>query len=263
MLDKDSKEFLDQEAELPDETTIVEADVKKSTSTEATTENKPEGQTPSPEENKEQDDDKLPFHKHPRWLAREQEFDRKLEKAVGETKAEYEARVEALEEKFSPLLKNGQPIKPSAFFAKVYGDDPELYKEYLAEEQAKEQRIRDETIEAYENKQRQVQEQSVAENKRWTDWVDTSIGTLKSSGKTFDENRLKSIALRDMPTDIEGNIDFNKAYNIMLLEDKVAAAEGKDKTDARKELAAQTTPNNKGETKAKDYLTHADIRKMR
>ncbi|HEX9503613.1 MAG TPA: hypothetical protein VF974_04815 [Patescibacteria group bacterium] len=254
-----TEEELSKPAELPNgDETITASDAEK-TAPEATAETKSKDETPPVEGDNTQSDKGLPFKDHPRWQEREREWQTKLEQAIGETKAEYEGRIQSLEDKFSPLLRGD--IKPSEFFKKVYGDDPELYKEYLLERDTEAQRIKDEAIAEYEGRIEAGRQAVEAENKRWETWVETSVQSLKDSGKTFDENRLKAIAIRDMPTDLNGNIDFTKAYNIMLLEDRVAETEGKKKTDARKELAASTTSTNKGEAPARDYLTHEDIQK--
>lgn len=251
--------FLDEEAVLPDEHIVPTEEVEKVTPPEATTETKPEAQDPSPDGANSQDDDKLPFHKHPRWKQREDEWS----KTLTETKADYEERISQLEEKFSPLLKPNEKISVPAFFAKVYGDDPELYKEWLAEEDARTQKIKDETIAEYEHRQVEARQKVEAETKRWTDWVDTSIKTLKDKGEEFDENELKAIAIKYKPTDEMGNIDFGLALELLKERKTDEKVEADKKSTARKEIAGATKSSSKGESKERDYLTHDDIRKGR
>lgn len=245
-------DFLDEEAKLPDEY-IVATPEKETPPAEKT----PEAQDPSPDGANSQDEDKLPFHKHPAWQRRDEEWNKKLD----ETKTEYENRITQLEAQVKPLLKPGEQITVPAFFAKVYGDDPELYKEWMAEENARTQRIKDETIAEYEHRQVEAQQRVEAETKRWTDWVDTSIKSLKDKGEEFEDNELKAVAIKYKPTDEMGNIDFGLALDILKDQKSREIEQDKSKSQARKELAASTKSSSKGESKEKDYLTHDDIRR--
>lgn len=246
-------DFLDQEATLPDEH-IVPTDT---TETETPPTENTEVQDPSPDGVNSQDEDKLPFHKHPAWQRREEEWTKKLD----ETKAEYETRMAQLEDKVSPLLKPGETIAVPAFFAKVYGDDPELYKEWMAEEKARTDKIKEDTITEYEHRIVQAREKAEAETKRWTDWVDTSIKSLKDKGEEFDDNELKAIAIKYKPTDDMGNIDFALALELLKERKVDEQVEAGKKSTARKELAGSTKSSSKGESKEKEYLTHDDIRR--
>lgn len=238
---------LDEEAQLPDEH-IVATDEGKETL------EKPAEQTQSSDGDNSQDVNKdLPAHLQPAWLAREERFTKQLEKAIGETKSDYEKRMTDLEQRFTP---REEKVASSPFLRKLVGEDPELAKDWEAEKES----IRQATIEAYEAKQQQVVEARDAESKRWLNWVDTSVNSLKDSGKVFDENELKAIAVKYKPTDDLGNIDFNLAYEILMEKKSIEKEKEGEKSNARKRVAADTSSTTKGETPKKDYMTHADFR---
>ncbi len=243
-------DFEDQEATLPDEH-VVATDTEKKTPAESPTAKQEDKQTQSSDGENSQDE--LPAHLQPAWIAREKRFQDQLEKAIGETKSEYEKRMSDLETR---LPKQEQAVATSPFLKKLVGEDPELAKDWEAEKDA----IRQQTIEAYEAKQQELAQAREAEGKRWLDWVDSSVKSLRDSGKEFDDNELKAIAVKYKPTDELGNIDFNLAYEILMEKKAVKKEEEGEKSTARKKLASETSSTNKGETPKRDYLTHRDFR---
>jgi hypothetical protein len=233
----------DEEATLPDEHIV------------ATEEAPAESPTAKPEQTQSSDgdnsQDELPAHLQPAWIAREKRFTEQLEKAIGETKSEYEKRMADLEERLPK-----EAVATSPFLKKLVGEDPELAKDWEAEKES----IRQQTIEAYEAKQQEIAQAREAESKRWLNWVDSSIKNLRDSGKEFDDNELKAIAVKYKPTDELGNIDFNLAYELLLERKAKEQEKQEEKSTARKKIASETTTVTKGETPKRDYMTRRDFR---
>lgn len=191
-------------------------------------------------------DDKLPFHKHPRWIAAQEERKR-LEEQLAEL-SEFKSTVEPL---LPQLKKDGQPPTTKslpAYWVKLYGDSDdsrEAYDLYSAEQSQLQERIKSEAIagaSALQEAQAKEHDNAV---KQWQGYIEGQLQTLKDSGKQFDRNELLKIVEDYSPRDSKGEyanlISFEKAYDILQLQ----KASKKDSNDARKDLAARTGADGK------------------
>lgn len=187
-------------------------------------------------------EDNLPFHKHPRWIERENELQ--------EIREREEAMVAELAELKAQKSTRGEEIPP--WFSELYGDNQVAWNKYSEHEQARTEEIEARII----ARQQEAQTKEVQEAEHWNKWVDSQIDELADTGKKFDRNKLIKVMLDYSPTDAENNLDFDKGYAIYeALEGKPDTA----KSEARKQLADTTTVT-KGETPKKDYLTPAELR---
>lgn len=248
------KEF---EASLISEDTIIGEEQQTETAAESPAETKEE-ETESPphqgdEEVKEaepsentDDEDKVPFHKHPRFkelIEERNELRRQFE--------ELRTTVDTVQQKIVP--QNQEETIPQ-WFKGVYGDDVAMWKDYQSYEQEKLSKMKESIYQEQQDSQKKYEE-SV---KRWEGYSKDQMQALEDEGKSFDKNELMKVVLDYQPTDKQGNFDFKKAYEILEL--KKMADHDPVKSAARKNLAASTTSNNKGEPKEKDYMTSDDFR---
>ncbi len=100
-----------------------------------------------------------------------------------------------------------------------------------------------------------------AEEKKWADWVNTSLDKLEDEGNKFDRNELQKVALEYLPTDLNGNIDFGKALKIMTQLKAHENAAQEVKSDARKRLADTANASaNRAEKPAPKFQTAKSLR---
>ncbi|MEK7180006.1 MAG: hypothetical protein AAB706_00865 [Patescibacteria group bacterium] len=241
-------------ADVKQEGTDPFAGMEKATPSESPTEKKPEEEVKkevTPEEPiVEPKDEDVPFHKHPRWIEREKELEELREK--DEQRSREIAELTAFKEETSKKLQPTTDI-PS-WFVELYGDNQVAWAKYSEYERDKEDGIE----RRFEEKQVQKAIKQREEEKGWIEFNNREFDKLEGEGKKFDRNRLAKILLDYAPTDVEtGNLDFQKGYQIYeALEAKIDP----EHSLARKQLADTTTGSQKGEKKAKDYLTNNDLR---
>lgn len=210
------------------------------TPSDSPTEKKEEGDKPETGDNTSE---QVPFHKHPRWIEREKELNDL--KAREEATAKEIAELRAMQSR-----PTGQDAIPQ-WFEKLYGANQEAWVAYRDREKVREEEIEQRVIE----RQKQTQQQQVAEQKKWEGWVDAEVARLQGEGKVFDRNKLLKVMVDYGPTTGD-SFDFNKGYAIY---EKLEAPDT-EKSQARKQLADQTTTSTRGEKPKKDYMTTADLR---
>lgn len=214
------------------------------TPSESLPEKKEEGEeAPVVEEEK---DENVPFHKHPRWIERENELS-ELRESNETTSRELE-ELKAMKETQS----KGDSEIP-AWFSELYGENEKAWQKYNEHEQQRTEEIETRIL----TKQQEEAQKQVDETNKWNKWVDSEVDRLKEDGHTFDRNKLIKVMLDYSPTDANNNLDFEKGIKIY------EAMEGEPdtaKSDARKVLADTATTTTKGEPAKKDYMTQADLR---
>lgn len=201
------------------------------------------------------DENKLPFHKHPRWIKTQQELSQ-----LREYKASTEPRLQTYEQviaKMAPseTAKKSLPPMPDWFTA-VYGNNEEMWAKQVEFFDGLKAQARQEFL----NEQVQREQQAQAESDRWTGWVKDSLQNLKDEGLRFDDNELQKVALDYLPTDLDGNIDFRKAYDIMNKLNEVKNAPQKEKVEAKKQIADMTMGKSKAEKPKEQFQTAQSLR---
>ena len=232
--------------------------VEKEPSSESPTETKPKEEAPSSPgaDNKENEEEKLPFHKHPRWKEMYNK-NKDLEGQLTKMRDELESKINTI----SVSAKASSEELPDDF-VKLYGDNHEAYKLWRKQQDDLAERIKAEISNEMEQKS-QAERQALEEGERY---VEESIRALEEDGKTFDKNELMKFLLDfkekygALPEDDRGNIDFMRGYELMT------TMKGSTKTEAttkaKKEIAdfSGNSGRGRGEGAVKDYLTSNDLR---
>lgn len=212
--------------------------------TDSLSDNKPDEETPAAGDVPAEDN--VPFHKHPRWIERENELN------------ELKERDEQMARELAELkaLKNSSPADSDIppWFSELYGDNQVAWSKYAEHEHNRTVEIENRIL----ARQQESQLKEAQEVEHWNKWVDSEITKLQSDGSTFDRNKLIKVMLDYSPTDANNNLDFQKGLAIY------EALEGKSdtaKADARKQLAdTATSTSTRGEPTKKDYMTPAELR---
>ena len=198
-----------------------------------------------------QKDKNVPFDKHPRWIERENEWKTTL--------SQYEERLKAFEERFNTSPQTPKVEIPEPF-KKLYGENEEAWNEWKALQELQAREIQDRLLAEQGREAREKQE----ELQRWDSWRDKSISEVEQKFNvklpvgSSEYNELLKIAVDYQPSDAEGNISFEKAYDIMT---KIKRDDSLEKSRVRKSIAAATAPEPKAESEAPDYFTPASFRR--
>ena len=212
---------------------------------------KPDDSSPSKEKEtpavEGKSDDTTPFHKHPRWIKLQEE-----KRQQAEIIANFGKKFSDLEEKLGARDKDKVPT----WFTERFGEDPKLWTAYRQTTQEEKADIKKEIMAEIRAEQAQESQRQAG----LQTWVQDSIQELKDEGEKFDENALLKILTDYSPTDAQGNIDFKKGLAILRQLDSAKGDKEKEKSTARKEVAASTTSSSKGE-KTAQVLTAKQLRK--
>lgn len=224
------------------------ASLEKETPTVAPAETEPKEDVieDKPEEGDNTPEDKLPFHKHPHWIKREEEL-----KELREFKESVTPRLSEIDEIKSRLPQEKAEVPD--WFKELYGDNEVAYQKYNEHHQKEVEDIEQSLIERQEAQRLQA----INETERWNKWVEEEIGKLQTEGKEFDRNKLVKVMLDYSPTDANNNLDFQKGYKIY---EALEVKPNVEKSQARKILADTTINTSKGEKEKKDYMTANDLR---
>lgn len=211
-------------------------------------ETKPEEESPASSEagtaeaDNTQSESKIPFHQHPRWIERENEL----------------KELRSFKDKAEPVLSSltAQPTQTApipTWFKGIYGEDQAAWADYQSYHRSEREQIKAETIAELQAKAAKEQETVTAAQKQ----MDDALASLEAEGKKFDRNELIKVVSDYKPIDDAGNWDFKKAYEILELQRKANS----QKSTARKELAASTTSESKGEPIQDDAWTPDRLKK--
>jgi hypothetical protein len=226
--------------------------LEKDTPSESQPEKEPEVAEPvvveTPEEGVNTPEEQIPFHKHPRWIEREQELE------------ELRAFRESVEPKLSEFEQFKARQEPTneeipAWFSELYGDNEKAWKAYAEHEKDREEQLERRAIERIEQRQQEAQ----AESQKWEKFVENGFESLESKGRKFNRNELTNFMLENPITDGNNNLDFEKSLNLF---EKLNPQQASPSSQARKQLADTMTKSSTVEPKRKDYLTPAELRKM-
>ena len=259
--EKDASEFF-KEVEQEGGKAFEETTEEKETPTESSTEEKPAEETPSSEgkeeskekvedskeESKEQTQEKpLPFDQHPSWIKRIDE-NRELKEELADLK-------EGIDKDKAQRDEQTQNKNVPSWFSSQFGDDPKAWQEFQAHEASRDERL----MSRIHQNQEDVVKKQQQETDKWTGWVDDQVSTLQSEGKQFDKNELLKLIGDIRPTDEKGNLDFHKGFELLEERKSIAQAKKTVKTQEKKEVAAQTMDEGKGEPEEKKFLNSRDL----
>ncbi len=233
-------------SEIPREGANPFESLEKDTPVESTPTKEPNEVTKDkPEEGINTPEDNLPFHKHPRWIERENEL-----------KTEREAREQMGRElaELKELKKEKSSVEVDPRWKALWGDNPEAYQKWLELENERKDQVKREIVE----EQQKAEQQKVAEAQHWSKWVDDEIKKLQDAGNQFDRNKLIKTMLDYRPTDENGNFDFNLGMKIYKTENP----DNSEKTEAKKQVADMVTKSgSKQDTPKKGFKTSEEMRR--
>lgn len=221
------------------------AQFETETQPESLPEEQPEAE-PVVEEPAAATEENIPFHKHPRWIERENELRILRERD--------EERARELEEIRSLTSKSQESTNVPEWFKTLYGDNEVAWQQYSEHERERTEEIERRVLE----RQEREKIEKAQEAERWDKWVDAQLDTLEAEGHQFDRNKLMKTMLEFKPTDENNNFDFRAGLKIYQALER---PEPNVKSEARKQLAdTATASSNKGEAPRKTYMTQADLR---
>jgi chromosome segregation ATPase len=222
------------------------------TPSESLPENKQEEVKPDQGQNTDNlDDINTPFHKHPRWIERENELNKTREEK--EALQRDVAELKQFKEEISKQLPKSDTKIPE-WFSTLYGHNPEAWEKYSEHDRTVREQMKQEILEAQEQKIHEAQEQE----KYWLNWVDTEMGKLEAKGYKFDREELAQVMMRTRPTDEKGNLDFEAGYETYIA--RKGPTVNPQVSQARKQVADTVNRTSKGEPAKKDYMTSAELR---
>lgn len=241
-------------------------DEEKETPTATPTEEKTEeGETGSEPEKKpksDEDEDKLPFHKHPRWIAQRKK-EEALERELQEERA-WREKYEPVLEKISTSGGDEETELPPIpdWFITAYGEDEELWALHVENETRLEQE-REDRIVARLKAEKEEESSREAQDLQWVEDQLASVrDNLQEGEPDFDDNALLKVITDFRPSDEDGNLDFRAAYNILqrMKADGTAPAPKpkNDSTSDKKNLAAHVTPS-ASETETEHVASNEDF----
>jgi len=167
------------------------------------------------------------------------------------------AELETLKQEIEALKKSApKPAEPIPdWFTESFGENPELWGKYRTYEEQRYAAIQ----QAAERRTQETLKAEREEANKWEGWVKGRLDKLAASGLEFDRNRLLKVALDYAPSDDDGNIDFEKAYKLMV---KFDHSDKHERTEAKKKIATLTAPSGT-EPEAQEFVTDADLKKLR
>lgn len=238
------------------------------TETESQPEKKPEGETesspePKEEEPKVEEDAKVfhAFHEHPRWIAREKEL-QELKKQ-NEDLLSFKERAEPFLSKFEEKSQTQAP----QWFTSLYGDNQEVWNQYLEASNSEKQKIREEILNELKPDLEEIR--SVKKQKELQDWADKQWKALESDAEiqkelkamnlTLDkvQGEISEVMAKYKPSDEDGNISLKTSYELWKATRKQETKPNPIVSEKKKVAAISKS---KEEAEEKDYRTSADFR---
>lgn len=225
--------------------------------------------TGSPTENNEEDengdsgaDDKnqkdphkdVPFHDHPRWKQREEEWQNRF----NTQEKRHQDDIKSVREEFVSARKdNRENDQIPAWF----GGSQEQWNAYrtdrdselkLAEERAYER------VNAAKTAETKAIEQATAYMQSEVAFIENDK-TINSQGMKIDPNKLLKIVMDNDLVDSQGRWNYRAGWRMLQSQGNPSASKPGD----RKTIAGATTSDSKGETKPQPFKTTADFKKNR
>jgi len=226
---------------------------EKDTAGDSSSQSEKGKEDPSSEgDNNTADDKNVPFHKHPRFqqlIKENKELKEKVDNIVNTQGSQDTSQQTEEEEEVKEI---------PAWFKKLAGDDEEAKEAYKLFKQEYDKPTREKIREEVKQEQEQQSQQEQEEQRKWDEWVQSEVESLRAEGKEFDKNELMKVALDYRPEDEEGNISLEKAYDILEMK---KLKEQKDNTQPKKDVASKTGSDNRGSETGTPRPSAEDIRR--
>jgi hypothetical protein len=197
----------------------------------------------------EEEENKLPFHKHPRF------------KALVDEKNAYKTKLEELEKfkeetetKLKSIETKTEDSNIPGWFVEIFGENPEAWTKYQEQNKADREALKAEVL-AEVKSSSSKEEEALSEGKKY---IDGQIDLIKEKGITFERNALMK-AMNDEPIfDKDGNLDFVTKARLLELEGKKDPAQKK----IVKKLISEDGTKGGDEQKPRTYKTPEEMRRM-
>ena len=234
------------------------AEIKPKEEKAASSEAAPEAKEEPKAEDNTLNVNNVPFHKRPEFKNFKDEREAKFQKFLDEQERKTQEKFTALEKQYQ--TKNPQNVTVPKWFENLYGDNPEAWVEYQKATQTEREQMKSDIIREIKAEQEKASDYQ----KSLDNWVNENVNALADYTKQnnlpdFDKNKLMKIMVDYAPSDENGNLDFAKGYGLYMELNSIEQAKAKEKSDARKDLASQTTKTSKGEVEPKDFMTQKDF----
>jgi len=194
------------------------------------------------------EDDKLPFHKHPRWLERETEWQTRF----NDQESRHQEDIKKLREEFGSA-KGGENTEIPSWF----GGSEAQWQDFL--------KFQDQRLAGVQkNTLSQIEEAKQAEDKaikEATDFMQSEIQAIEQDknlnpdGKKIDANKLLKIVIDNDLVDSKGRWNYKAGMAFYKQSAKPAPS-----TEDRKKIAAANTSETKGEAKPQAFKTSEDFK---
>jgi len=261
--DESEKLEKDTQAESPPEDKSDDEQTESSTEEKKETEDSDSLKEDAKEEPVSTED--VPFHEHPRWQAREQEF-QELKKR-NEELLEFQQRAE-------PLLSRKEEEKPVSapqWFTNLFGSDDNAWSQYRESSKEEREQIKKEVltelkpfIETAEKskKQKELDDWATGEWKSLSEDPEVQKD-LKTKGLTLEkiQSDISQVMSKYLPTDEKtGNVSIKKSYELWkdTYKPSVKSSPG---VQEKKNIAGRTiSKSSEKDNEKKDYRTSEDFR---
>ena len=243
-------ELVGQEKETPAESSTEQNQTETSPSSQGEQEQQEESVTSQPEVNTENEEEKVPFHKHPRFKALIEEK-QQLKQTVEQLLPLWD-EVERMKSEIQQRGVKETPTQIPSWFSNVFGDNEYAYQEWQNHTQFEREQIKAELKKEFQ----EAAQQRVQEEQRWNNWVEENISSLKEQGHKFNQNELMKVMVDYKPTDDQGNLSFEKGYELYERLKSSNSSSSKEKKD----IASKSISENKPDVKSRDYKTPDDLK---
>ena len=208
-----------------------------------------ETHSPEGDENTQDDPDKnKPFHEHPRWKKREEEWETRF----NEQEKRHQDSIKEIRDEFGVQKKeNAQQVDIPSWF----GGDKEQWDAYRADRAKEQQETEDRTF-------NRVNSAKTAESKaieKATSYMKSEVESIESDktlnpkGEKIDPNKLVKFVMDNDLVDSNGNWNYKAGFRMM----KSGTNFGTDAN--RKSIAGATTSESKAEQKPVNFKTSKDF----
>lgn len=221
-----------------------------------------DGKTQSDQGENNTGTEEVPFHEHPRWKAREKEWNDRF----NDQETRHQNDLKSIREEFSQARKeNAQNTKIPAWF----GGTQEQWDAYRADRDAELHASEDRVIERFTKEREQSSKAEQDAVKDATDYMRTEMASIESdktlnpSGVKFDQKTAETLlqtVLDNQLIDTKGRWNYRAGFRLMMAG---RTTEKKPDTTEKKKVAAATTSEGKADDKKPTYATSADFKKDR
>lgn len=222
------------------------------------------GDTHAPGGDNNQDDDKTPFHEHPRWKQREEEWNSRF----NDQERRHQEDLKSIREEFGAQRRdNAQPSKPPAWF----GGTQEQWDAYRSDRDAELKAAEDRAIARLTKDRETATQQEQEAVAAATTYMRSEMAAIENdkelnpTGIKFDQKtaeKLLQTVLDENLVDTQGRWNYRAGFKLMQ-SGKPATPAPKPDTKEKKEVAAATSGGSRGEAPKQAVATSKDFEKDR